>query len=57
MKESIDRFLALAMEKDANVTFVNHPTGLHGFDTRNDDPRSREIIVMAIDFLRRNLTK
>ena len=57
VKESIDRFLALAMEKDANVTFVNHPTGLHGFDTRNDDPRSREIIVMAIDFLRRNLTK
>jgi dienelactone hydrolase len=55
VKESIDRFTAAALEKNANLVLVTHPTGFHGFDTRNDDARSREIIVMAIEFMKRHL--
>jgi dienelactone hydrolase len=55
VKESIDRFAAAALERNANLVLVMHPTGFHGFDTRNDDARSREIIVMALEFMKRHL--
>lgn len=55
VKESIGHFAAAALERNANLVLVTHPTGFHGFDTRNDDARSREIIVMAIEFMKRHL--
>jgi len=55
VKESIERFSAIALEKNANLTLLNHPTGKHGFDFLNDDERSREIIVTAIEFMKRHL--
>jgi acetyl esterase/lipase len=57
VKESIEKFSALALEKNANLTLLNHPTGKHGFDFLNDDDRSREIIVTAIEFMKRHLEK
>jgi acetyl esterase/lipase len=55
MNDSIDRFVAKAMEKNANVVVWNHPTGVHTFDNQNDDDRSREIVGASLEFMRRHL--
>jgi acetyl esterase/lipase len=52
---SIDRFVAVALERNAPITLVNHVSGAHGFDHINDDARTREILKMAIEFLRTHL--
>lgn len=52
---SIDKFTAAALEKNAPVLLVNHPDGAHGFDHRNPDARSREIVRLTIEFLRQEL--
>jgi dienelactone hydrolase len=55
VKESIEKFTAAALQKNANLTLMNHSTGKHGFDTWNDDDRSREIIKAAIEFMKVHL--
>lgn len=55
INESIDRFVAAALAGNAPITLMVHPTGTHGFDTRTNDARSREIIKATIDFLRWHL--
>ena len=55
MNDSIDRFVAEAISKNAALTLYNHPRGLHGFDILNDDERSREIIRAALDFMKLHL--
>jgi acetyl esterase/lipase len=55
MNDSIDRFISKAIEKNLAITVMNHPQGAHGFDNRNDDERSREIIRAAIQFMRFHL--
>lgn len=55
MNDSIDRFIARAIRENANVTVMNHPTGVHGFDNQNDDDRSREIMEAMLTFMHRHL--
>jgi acetyl esterase/lipase len=55
MNDSIDRFIARAIRENANVTVMNHPAGVHGFDNQNDDDRSREIMESMLTFMRRHL--
>jgi len=55
LKTGADRFIARALELDADLSVWNHPTGQHGFDIRDDDARSREIIQAALDFFARRL--
>jgi dienelactone hydrolase len=55
MNDSIDRFILEAISKNAAITVMNHPGGAHGFDNRNDDERSREIIQAAIAFMKLHL--
>jgi acetyl esterase/lipase len=50
-----DRFIARALELNVDLSVWNHPTGQHGFDVRDDDDRSREIIRAALDFFARRL--
>jgi len=57
VRDAIDRFCVAALEKNANLTLLNHPTGKHGFDTLDDDDRSREIIITAIEFMKRHLNE
>ena len=52
---SIDRFVAAALERNLALTVVNHPEGSHGFDHKEDDARSREILEMALAFFRAHL--
>jgi acetyl esterase/lipase len=51
MNDSIDRFIQQAIARNAPVTIVNHPRGLHAFDIQTDDERSREIIEAALTFM------
>jgi len=53
--DSIDRFVREALSKNMAITVMNHPEGAHGFDNRNDDDRSREIIQAAITFMKSHL--
>jgi acetyl esterase/lipase len=55
MDDSIDRFMRQALTRNINLTFMNHPNGVHGFDNQNDDDRSREIIRSAITFMQTHL--
>jgi acetyl esterase/lipase len=48
----LDRFAQEAMTRNATIDFVNHAAGHHGFDSRNDDERTREIIRRTIEFIR-----
>src|SRR5262249_46785723 len=55
LNRTIDRLIHEALAKNAPLEVWNHPTGRHGFDIIDDNPRSREIICRAIDFLHTNL--
>jgi acetyl esterase/lipase len=55
LNDSIDRFIAEALKYNAPIVVANHPRGVHGFDSQNDDNRSREIIRSAIDFMKTHL--
>ena len=50
IKSGTDQFLGRALELDIDVQLHNHPMGQHGFDIRDDDARSHEIIRSALDF-------
>jgi len=55
LNSTIDQFAALALKKNLLLTLANHPGGVHGFDIRNDDARTREIIGQAFEFLHTHL--
>jgi acetyl esterase/lipase len=55
VNESIDEFVAKALERNLTLTVVNHPSGAHGFDHKDDDARTREILEMALAFFRAHL--
>jgi acetyl esterase/lipase len=55
VNKSIDRFVAKALERNLTVTVVNHPSGAHGFDHKDDDARTREILEMSLAFFRAHL--
>ncbi len=52
LNNTIDRFVAEALAKNAMIEVMNHPTGRHGFDIIDSNDRSREIIRRALEFLR-----
>ncbi len=51
----LDRFVAEALARNAPLVLYNQPDGEHGFDNQEGDPRSREIVREAVEFLKRNL--
>jgi acetyl esterase/lipase len=53
--EGADTFVRRAQERGINLTVLDHPTGQHGFDTRDDDERSREVISETLEFFVRHL--
>jgi hypothetical protein len=44
-----------ALARNVSIEVMNHPQGRHGFDILDDNPRSREIIGRAIEFLKARL--
>ena len=55
LQPGLDRFVSEALKKNVDLAFFNQPGGEHGFDNIGGDPRSREIVREAVEFLRRNL--
>jgi acetyl esterase/lipase len=55
--EGTDTFVRRARERNIDLTVLDHPTGRHGFDTIDDDDRSREIIGLTLDFFVRHLSR
>lgn len=53
--DSIDRFVAAALDSGYPLTLTNHPDGPHGFDNEVNDARSREIVLETLEFLKRHL--
>jgi acetyl esterase/lipase len=52
---SVDRFISRAFQCGVALEVCNHPAGRHGFDTLDDDARSREIIARTIQFIQNQL--
>jgi dienelactone hydrolase len=55
INDAIDSLRRRAVEIGAHVQVVTHPRGVHGFDVRNHDGRSREILGRAVGFARSRL--
>ena len=56
LNESIERFMRAALANRIRIDFALHPTGVHGFDQRDHDERSREILESVMTFYRTHLT-
>lgn len=57
LEPGLDRFVTEAVHLNIALEFMNHPLGVHGFDNQNDDARSREIILAAIEFIKTHLAE
>jgi acetyl esterase/lipase len=55
IKTGTDLFVARALALDVDLELHDHPTGQHGFDILDDDPRSRSIIASALAFFLQRL--
>jgi tetratricopeptide (TPR) repeat protein len=55
LNKGMEDLMIDALVQDAHVEFVNYPEGQHAFDAFDNTPRSKEIILQTIDFLKRNL--
>jgi len=49
---TIDHFVARALSLNEPIEVQTHPDGVHDFDVRDDDARTREIISRTLDFVR-----
>jgi acetyl esterase/lipase len=56
LNAGIDRFIQGALAANLPLDVLNHPAGHHGFDTRDDDARTREIIRHTLAFIRERFT-
>jgi acetyl esterase/lipase len=55
LNESIERFMHAAVEHRVHIDFALHRHGVHGFDQRNPDARTAEILERVLSFVRRHL--
>jgi len=49
----IARIAFLAIAQNAPVTLLNHPTGRHGFEGRDDNAVTRDVIEQTLAFIKR----
>ena len=57
MNAAIDRLAALALSQNAPLTVINHRTGHHAFEARDDDVATRQIIDQSLEFVKRATTR
>ena len=55
LNESIERFMRAAVEHRVQIDFALHRHGVHGFDQRNRDGRTAEILESVMSFVRRHV--
>lgn len=51
VNRSLATFVEAALASEVAIELLNHPEGELGFDVRNDDARSREIIARTLAFI------
>jgi len=56
VNESLDAFMAGALNRNLPVTLVNHAAGPHGFDVFDDSETTRHIIGQILAFMRCHLS-
>ena len=56
LNATIDRFVAEALASNVTLTLLTHPSGQHAFDSRDDVPRTREIVRATLDFIDTHLS-
>ena len=49
---AVDSFIQRALSRKATLDFSNHPEGQHAFDVLDDNPRTREIIIRTLEFIK-----
>jgi dienelactone hydrolase len=52
LNDGIDQFVQQALKKNACIDVLNHATGQHGFDARDDNERTRDILRRTLEFIR-----
>ena len=55
LNDSIERFMKAAVAHRVEIDFALHRRGAHGFDQRNHDARSREILERVLAFVTRHV--
>jgi acetyl esterase/lipase len=55
LNESIERFMRAAIANRIEIDFALHRVGVHGFDQRNHDARTHEILERTLAFVRRHV--
>lgn len=53
--DTVDRFAEAAIAADYPLTLINHPGATHGFDNKEPEPRSIEIVLATLAFLQHHL--
>ena len=56
LNEAMDLFIQNALKKNACMDVLNHATGQHGFDCRDDNQRTRDILRRTIEFIHAQLS-
>lgn len=51
LNQSLDRFVAAAIERNLPITFVNHHVSPHSFELGDDSLVSRRLIAAMLDFM------
>jgi acetyl esterase/lipase len=51
LNDPMDEFVQQALRKNAPIEVLNHPTGQHAFDCRDDHPRTRYILRRTVEFI------
>jgi dienelactone hydrolase len=55
LNQTVDAFVAAALEKKLTLDLLTLPTGHHAFDIRDDEERSRQVIRATVAFLKAQL--
>jgi acetyl esterase/lipase len=55
LNDSIERFMRTAIANRVEIDFALHRAGVHGFDQRDHDARTREILERMLAFVTRHL--
>lgn len=55
LNDSIERFMRAAIANRVEIDFALHRRGAHGFDQRNHDARTHEILERALAFVQRHV--
>ena len=57
LNSEMGQLAARALSQNAPITVINHPSGYHAFEMRNDDAATRELIDATLEFVKRSTSR